>query len=449
LLGKDVFRADLTELSELDNLFAPESAILAAQELAAMAFGAQRTWFLVNGSSCGIIAAIMTVCEPNQHILLPRNIHLSVVSGLIIAGAIPIFINPQYDQDVDITCSITPKDLEIALAQHPQAKAVLVVYPTYNGVCGNLKAICQVTHEHNIPLIVDEAHGAHLNFHDNLPISALTAGADLTIQSTHKTLGSMTQTSMLHIQGNRINIDRLNQALQLVQSTSPSFILLASLDAARQQMAIDGQNLMQQTLELANIARNKIREIPGLSVLELPKIRQPGFFDLDKTRLTVNVKELGITGFTTENFLIEMGIVPEVSSFENVTFIISLGNNELDINALVKVFKKINDIPRCRKYEMSTSNIISKIIFNYQPDNRLVISPREAFFATSEILPLEKTVDRICAENICPYPPGIPILMPGERITKSALDYLQQVQDLGGVITGCLDASCHTLKVVK
>lgn len=449
LLGKDVFRADLTELSELDNLFAPESAILAAQELAAMAFGAQRTWFLVNGSSCGIIAAIMTVCGPNQHILLPRNIHLSVVSGLIIAGAIPIFINPQYDQDVDITCSITPKDLEIALAQHPQAKAVLVVYPTYNGVCGNLKAICQVTHEHNIPLIVDEAHGAHLNFHDNLPISALTAGADLTIQSTHKTLGSMTQTSMLHIQGNRINIDRLNQALQLVQSTSPSFILLASLDAARQQMAIDGQKLMQQTLELANIARNKIREIPGLSVLELPKIRQPGFFDLDKTRLTVNVKELGITGFTTENFLIEMGIVPEVSSFENVTFIISLGNNESDINALVKVFKKINDIPRSRKYEMITSNIISKIIFNYQPDNRLVISPREAFFATSEILPLEKTVDRICAENICPYPPGIPILMPGERITKSALDYLQQVQDLGGVITGCLDASCHTLKVVK
>ncbi|MFM7561100.1 aminotransferase class I/II-fold pyridoxal phosphate-dependent enzyme, partial [Cylindrospermopsis raciborskii] len=282
-----------------------------------------------------------------------------------------------------------------------------------------------------------------------LPISALTAGADLTIQSIHKTLGSMTQTSMLHIQGNRINIDRLNQALQLVQSTSPSFILLASLDAARQQMAIDGQKLMQQTLELANIARNKIREIPGLSVLELPKIRQPGFFDLDKTRLTVNVKELGITGFTAENFLIKMGIVPEVSSFENVTFIISLGNNESDINALVKVFKKINDIPESRKYEMITSNIISKIIFNYQPDNRLGISPREAFFATSEILPLEKTVDRICAENICPYPPGIPILMPGERITKSALDYLQQVQDLGGVITGCLDASCQTLKVVK
>ncbi|NLQ03882.1 aminotransferase class I/II-fold pyridoxal phosphate-dependent enzyme [Cylindrospermopsis raciborskii] len=449
LLGKNVFRADLTELSELDNLFAPESAILAAQELAAMAFGAQRTWFLVNGSSCGIIAAIMTVCEPNQHILLPRNIHSSVVSGLIIAGAIPIFINPQYDQDVDITCSITPKDLQVALAQHPQAKAVLVVYPTYNGVCGNLKAICQVTHEYNIPLIVDEAHGAHFNFYDHLPISALTAGADLTIQSIHKTLGSMTQTSMLHIQGNRINIDRLNQALQLVQSTSPSFILLASLDAARQQMAIDGEKLMQQTLELANIARNKIRDIPGLSILELPKIRQPGFFDLDKTRLTVNVKELGITGFSAEDFLIEMGIVPEVSSFENVTFIISLGNNESDINALVRVFKKINDIPESRKYGMSTSNIISKIIFNYQPNNRLCISPREAFFATSEILPSEKTVDRICAENICPYPPGIPILMPGERITKSALDYLQQVQDLGGVITGCVDTSCHTLKVVK
>jgi arginine/lysine/ornithine decarboxylase len=444
LIGKDVFRADLTELAELDNLFTPESAILAAQELAAAAFGAEKTYFLVNGSTCGIEAAIIATCGINDKIIMPRNVHSSVIYGLILSGAIPIFINPEYDENLDIAHSIKPEDLKATLAQHPDAKAVLMVYPTYYGVCGDLKSIAQITHQYNIPLIVDEAHGAHFHFHPHLPTSALTAGADLTIQSIHKTLGAMTQASMLHIQGNRINIDRLNKGLQLVQSTSPSFILLASLDAARQQMAVNGEILMFQTLQLAEIARIEISKIPGLSVLEIPQINKNGFFDLDKTRLNVNVANLGLTGFVAEDMLNEMGVTPEFSSLQNLTFIISLGNNKSDIAELVQGFKKLTQIPQLTsRYKICKYNNDAII------DHVLCISPREAFFADSETLPLEKTVNRICAENICPYPPGIPVLMPGELITKTALEYLQKIQSSGGFISGCVDSNLQTVKVVK
>ena len=250
-----------------------------------------------------------------EKIILPRNVHSSVISGLILSGAIPIFINPEYDKDLDIAYSITPAAVKAALAKHPDTKAGAIVYPTYNGICGNLQAIAHLTNQYHIPLIVDEAHGAHFHFHPELPTSALTAGADLTVQSIHKTLGAMTQASMLHIQGQRIDIDRVNKALQLVQSTSPSFILLASLDAARQQMAIHGEKLMSQTLQLAQ-AIDKISEISRLSVLQIPQthIKNSGFLDLDKTRLTVNVSQLGLTGFAAEDIMNSMGVTPEFSS---------------------------------------------------------------------------------------------------------------------------------------
>ncbi len=439
LLGKDVFRADLTELAELDNLFKPESVILAAQELAAAAFGAEKTWFLVNGSTCGIEAAILATCRMGEKIIMPRNVHSSVISGLILSGAIPIFIYPEYNEDLDIAYSITPESLKIALAKHPEAKAVLIVYPTYKGVCGDLPAIAHITHQYNIPLIVDEAHGAHFHFHPDLPTSALTAGADLTVQSAHKTLGAMTQASMLHIQGNRIDIDRLNKALQLVQSTSPSFILLASLDAARHQMAIDGKKLLSRTLELANKARNEINQIPGLSIL------QPfGFLKLDQTRLTVNVSQLGITGFTTEDLINEMGVTPEFSSLQNLIFIISIGNTESDIQSLIQALFNLTQVKpltsECRPCKSRNDDVITHI---------MCISPREAFFANSETLPVEKTLERICTEIVCPYPPGIPVLMPGELIKKTALEYLQEIQKMGGFITGCTDETLQTLKVVK
>ncbi|HLO47108.1 MAG TPA: aminotransferase class I/II-fold pyridoxal phosphate-dependent enzyme, partial [Kamptonema sp.] len=337
LLGIAVFRADLPELPELDNLFAPEGVILEAQELAAEAFGGECTWFLANGSTCGIIAAILATCSQGDKIILPRNIHQSAISGLILSGAMPIFVEPEYDAVWDIANSITPSALAIVLEQHPDAKAVMVVYPTYHGVCGNLDAIAQLVHQYNMPLLVDEAHGPHFNFHPELPTPALSAGADLTVQSIHKVLGALTQASMLHVKGDRVDIERLKRALQLVQSTSPSYLLLASLDAARQQMAMHGLELMTKTLLLAETARSRLAKIPGLSVLEL--LNTPGFVALDSTRLTVKVSELGLSGFEADEILNqELGVTAELPMLKHLTFIISLGNTEADIDRLIQAF---------------------------------------------------------------------------------------------------------------
>ncbi|HLP87113.1 MAG TPA: aminotransferase class I/II-fold pyridoxal phosphate-dependent enzyme [Nostocaceae cyanobacterium] len=453
LLGKNVFRADLTELAELDHLFAPEGVILAAQELAAAAFGAEKTWFLVNGSTCGIEAAILATCRMGDKIILPRNVHSSVISGLILSGAMPIFVEPEYDEILDIAHSITPAGVQAALEKHPDAKAVLTVYPTYYGVCGDLEAIAQITHQYHIPLLVDEAHGAHFHFHPDLPTPALVAGADLTVQSIHKTLGAMTQASMLHAQGNRIDFDRVSKALQLVQSTSPSYVLLASLDAARQQVAVYGESLMSQTLQLAQQAQEKINQIPQISTPLFTQPPSPGFLTLDPTRLTVNVADLGLTGFAAEEILDEQfGVTPEFASMFNLTFIISLGNTQSDINKLVQSLENLARIPQIEGYKIPHLTSQYKKC-KYKNDaiitQIMAISPREAFFANSETLALEKTVNRICVEIVCPYPPGIPVLMPGEIITKSALEYLRQVQAVGGFISGCKDSSLETLKVVK
>ncbi|MEH2245904.1 aminotransferase class I/II-fold pyridoxal phosphate-dependent enzyme [Nostoc sp.] len=454
LFGKAVFRADLTELADLDNLFAPQGVIREAQQLAAEAFGASQTWFLVNGSTCGIEAAILATCSTGDKIILPRNVHSSAIAGLILSGAIPIFLNPEYDPVLDIAHSITPNAIEFALQQHPDAKAVLTVYPTYYGVCGDLSAIANITHQYNIPLIVDEAHGAHFAFHPELPTPALAADADLTVQSIHKVLGAMTQASMLHIQGNRIDGDRISKALQLLQSTSPSYLLLASLDAGRQQMALHGKMLMSRTLQLADQARTKISQIPGLSVLEIPSPPyqgglggSSGFMALDKTRLTVTVSGLGLTGFAADEILNEkFAVTAEFASLQHLTFIISLGNTPADIKQLVQGFTTLAKEYRQTNLTLKSQtwdNIVSTV------SHTLHFSPREAFFAVSETLPLAETSDRICAEIVCPYPPGIPMLMPGEVITKLVLDYLQQIQAMGGFISGCADTTLRTIKVVK
>ncbi len=438
--GEKVFKADLPELPELGSLFASDGVVQSAQELAAAAFGASQTWFLVNGSTCGIVAAIMATCGTGDKIILPRNVHQSAIAGLILSGATPIFINPKYDPVLAIAHSITCESLEAALKQHFDAKAVMMVYPTYFGVCGDIEKIACLTYSYNIPLLVDEAHGAHFAFHPNLPISALKAGADLSIQSIHKTLGALTQASMLHVQGDRMDLNRLAKSLELVQSSSPSYLLLASLDAARQQMATEGKQLMSRTLELAANARNQISQIPGLSVLELIH-PTPGFVALDKTRLTVNVSGLGLTGFAADEILVNYGAIAELPSLQNITFIISLGNTNADIEKLVQALKTLATE---HKQVVNEEKVIAP--FNLKP--QLALTPRQAFYAATETLPIEQTCDRICGELVCPYPPGIPVLIPGEIVTTEAIVYLQNIQSLGGYISGCVDSSLKTLKVI-
>jgi len=568
LLGTKVFPADLPELPELDNLFAPDSVIQEAQELAAETFGALHTKFLVNGSTTGIIAGILATCGNGEKIILPRNIHQSVISGLILSGAMPIFIHPEYNSHWDIPLSITPKSIAQTLAKHPDTKAVMIVYPTYHGVCGDIRAIAQQVHKYNIPLLVDEAHGAHFAFHPELPIPALVGGADLTVQSTHKTLGAMTQASMLHIGSDRIDLYRLEQALQILQSSSPSYLLLASLDAARQQMALFGEELMSQTLELAKNARNRISQLSNYWVFELEesgkkkeersltylsrdsdllenevkekieesveifstpnsklptynspllenevqekieesreifskiqvegssknkeersltylsrdsdllengvqeKIEEsgeifstanpqlltpnssienyfnPGFIALDQTRLTIKVSNIGLSGYEADEILHqELGVTCELPSFQNLTFIISLGNTKTDIDQLVTGLVNLSD----RGFANLPTNHRTKFDFQVT-DCSIPVSPRDVFFAQKDCLPIEKSVGYISAELLCPYPPGIPVLIPGEIITENHLQILEQVRALGGIITGCSDPNLKTIKISR
>jgi arginine decarboxylase len=442
--GEAVLGWDLPELPGLDNLQAPTGIIEQAQILAADAFGAERTWFLVNGSTTGVIAAILATCGEGEKIILPRNIHSSAIAGLIHGGAVPVFINPEYDAEWDLTHSITPESVKFALEQHPEAKAVMLVYPTYYGVCGDLAAIAEIVHSYQIPLLVDEAHGAHFGFHQDFPPSALSLGADLTVQSTHKLLGSLTQSAMLHVNSNLIDVEAIGRALRLLQSTSPSYLLLASLDAARQQMALDGAELMTQTIELATIARTRIDRIEGLSVLKL-ETPTPGYKYLDPTRLTVTVTGLNLTGFAADEILTELGVVAELPSLRHLTFIISLGNRQSDIDRLVAAFEQLA-IDRAEDLPLNLISIESLPPISAQ----MAMTPRQADRSPHITLPMlgGSLIGKIGAESICPYPPGIPVLIPGEIITAEAIDYLQQILNLGGELAGCSDPTLETMRIV-
>lgn len=441
LMGETVFRADLPELPELDNLFAPEGVIKEAQTLAASAFGAKQTWFLTNGSTSGIIASILATCGEGDKIILPRNIHQSAIFGLILSGATPIFINPEYNSDFDLCYTLSSRQITDALETHDNVKAVMVVSPTYHGICTNLTEIAKYAHNYSIPLLVDEAHGAHFSFHSQLPLSALQAGADIAIQSTHKVLGAMTQASMLHLQGNLVNPSRISLALPLVQSSSPSYLLLASLDGARQQMAMEGEMLLTNTLNLANIALKEVEKLEYLSILDLIKPTD-SFVDLDKTRLTVNVSKLGLTGYEADEILHQQfGVTCELPSLKNLTFIISIGNKSQDIEKLIDGLKQLKQY---QKFFVDNHSFN----FPFLSLSSLKMTPRQAFWAEKKVVSKDLALNQISGDNICSYPPGIPLIMAGEIITKEALDYLETVINSGGIITGVSDESLNTLKII-
>ncbi|MEO1349802.1 MAG: aminotransferase class I/II-fold pyridoxal phosphate-dependent enzyme [Cyanobacteria bacterium J06635_15] len=446
LVGSAALKADLPELPELDNLFAPEGVIAEAQDLAAAAFGAEQSWFLANGSTCGIEAAVLATCSPGDRILIPRNAHRSVISALVLSGAMPVYLQPVYDPDWDLVGGVDPAAIAMALETHPEIRAVLLVSPTYQGISSDLSAIADIVHAHGIPLLIDAAHGAHFGFHPALPQSALATGADLAVQSTHKTLGALTQAAMVHIQGARIDRDRLSQALQLTQSTSPNYLLLASLDAARQQMAIAGEKLMAQTIELAIATHQKLEQIPGIKVFSLPKDRQnPGFHTSDPTRLTIDVTRLGLSGFNADELLHNIyGVTAELPTLRQLTFIISLGNTPQDIEELVTGFTQL-----AQHHRHSPTPPLPHSPTPFPPSSLPPLSPRDAFFAPTETVSTAQATGRISSELICPYPPGIPLILPGEKITQEAIAALQHINQSGGIITGCTDTSLETWRVVK
>ncbi|GIW22301.1 MAG: lysine decarboxylase [Candidatus Sericytochromatia bacterium] len=445
LLGENVFKIDLTEIPEVDNLHDPDGVIKEAQELTALLYGSDKSFFLVNGSTTGNNVMIMTVCDPGDKIIIPRNIHKSVLGGIILSGAIPIYVPALWDNDLGIYHGIDIDKLEEALINNPDAKGVLLVNPTYYGISLDLKKVIDLIHKYNRPALIDEAHGPHFHFHEDLPISALKAGADMVVQSTHKILSSMTQSSILHLKEGRVNTKRAKNILQLIQSTSPSYVLMASLDVARRQMALHGRELLERTLQLAEDARKRLNKINGIYCFGKEICGSYGVFDIDITKLVINVSKLGISGFHALDILDrKYNIQSEMATLYNVLELVTIGNDKEDLDRLVNAIECISKDETLEK-DLRVNSKAPPV----PSIPKSTMSPREAFFSTTEKVPFYSSIGRICAEIISPYPPGIPILAPGEIINEEIVDYLQLIYEHGAFINGPEDIRLQTIKVVR
>jgi len=442
-VGTNVLSMDVTVFKQVDSLHKPTGVIKAAQELAADAYNTDYTFFSIHGTSGAIQAMIMSVVGPGDKIIIPRNVHKSVTAGIILSGAAPIYMQPEIDSAVGVALNVTPETVEKALEANPDAKAVLIVNPTYYGVSTDIQKIVDIVHSYGIPLIVDEAHGPHLHFNNKLPISAVDAGADICSQSTHKIIGSMTQSSLLHVRKGIVDINRVKTVMSLLQTTSPSYILLASLDAARKQMVFEGEKLLDKTIELANYARKSINNIEGYYCFGEEVLKKKGAYAFDPTKVTITCKDLGLSGYELERILAEKYFIqPEMSDLYNVLCVFSLGDTKETIDKLINALKEISDIQCCsirRKIEIiDVPNI---------PEQML--TPRDAFNSMTVSIPLADSMGQISAEFLMAYPPGIPILCPGEMITKEIIDYVRALKEANLYVQGTEDPEVNYIKVVS
>lgn len=441
-MGERVLAMDLTCLPGLDNICNPRHVILEAEALAAAAYGAEHAFFLVNGTTFGIQAMILAVCRPGDEIIIPRNAHRSAVGGLILSGARPVYIEPEINHDYGISMGVSPEAVERALMEHPGARAVFIISPNYYGTVPPLKAIVDVARKFDVPVLVDEAHGAHLNFHPHLPLSSMEAGADLAAVSTHKLGGSLTQSSLLLAQGDKVNPRHLKAALNLSQTTSPSYILLASLDVARKQMALQGRELLDTTLEISRWIRRELSQIEGLSLMGQEVTAYLGCIALDVTKITVNVQGLGFSGYEMETILRQQyGIQVELSDLYNILLLVSIGDDWLMAGRLVAALR---DIAGLRPL---------KNVVRFCPPlpaiPQMAVLPREAFYGQARSLELEYAEGEISAESITAYPPGIPLICPGEVITREIIDYINLLKREHADLQGPEDPELNTIRVLK
>jgi arginine decarboxylase len=441
-VGENVLSIDVTSgILGLDTICNPLGVIREAENLAALAFGADYAHFLVNGTTSGIQAMILSVAGPGDEIIIPRNAHRSVVGGLILSGVHPVYIKPVIDDYMGIAMGVTPESVRRALVEHPNAKAVFVINPTYYGVASDLEKIVAIAHSFGKPVIVDEAHGAHLAFHPDLPLSAMEAGADMSAASIHKLVGSMTQSSILLVKSDLIDNRRVKGALNLTQTTSPSYPLLASLDVARKQIALNGRQLLNRTIKLSEKARKQLNDIKSIYVMGHDVDRTEGCFAYDPTKLAINVREIGLSGFETEKLLkYEYHIQMELSDLYNVLAVGTIGDNEDSMNTLIAAIKDI-----AQNY--SRKNVV-KITSELPENQEMVVSPRFAFYNEKRVIPLEEAEGEISTEMLMAYPPGIPILCPGERITKEVIDYAKALNSEGCHLQGTEDPDARSIKVL-
>lgn len=451
-VGDNVLAIDLTQVLGLDDLLQPREALLEAELLAADAYGADRSFFLINGSTSGNQAMMMAALNPGEKLLVPRNAHKSCVGALVMSGAIPVYMQPEVDEALHMDHTVTPKTVRETLDRHPDAKAVFIVSPTYYGATADLVAIERIVHERGKLLLVDEAWGPHLHFHPALPPSATSIGADLVVNSTHKMLAAMSQASMLHQIGERVDPDRLRAVLRMFLSTSPNLVMVASLDVARMQMATEGAALLSHVIELSNQTRVRLNEIKDVYCFGSELVGRPGVADFDPTKITVTVKNLGYTGYEANEILrFRYNVQCELADLFNVLALFTIGT---DAAAAEKLIHGVRELAReDRPVDIfAPSGVLERRLntgtYGFPPVPEMEMTPREAFLAATEKVRMRESIGRICAEVITPYPPGIPIIAPGERFTKEVIDYLQLEVRAGVHMQGPADPELKTVRVV-
>ena len=451
--GDNICAIDLTPMPGIDDLLQPTESIKEAQELAAEAYGADHTFFLINGSTSGNQCMMMTAVNPGDKIAVPRNSHKSMLGGLVMSGAHPIYMQPAVDQEMHMDHTVTPETVERTLAEHPEVKAVYLVSPTYYGVAADLVEIERIAHDAGKLLLVDEAWGPHFNFHPALPVSATQARADMCINSTHKMLAAFSQCAMLHQIGDRVRVDRLKAVLKMFLSTSPNLPMVASLDVARKQMAIEGAALLSNTIELAEDTRRRLNAIDGVYCFGEELQGRPGVYDLDPTKMAVRVTGLGYTGYEASEILRRRyNIQVELADLFNVVALFTIGTTRDAADRFVTAFKEMaRDDRPVDMY--APSGILEQRLkrgsYHLPEIPPMRMLPREAFLADTEFVKFRESKGRICAETISPYPPGIPVLSPGEEITAQMIDYLRLELKAGVRIQGPYDDELKIIRVVR
>ncbi len=439
-VGRKVMQMDVNGMEDLDNACNPIGVIMESERLCAQAFGAQNAYFLVNGTTAGVQAMMLSTCEPGDEIIMPRNAHKSTIGGLILSGAVPVYIQPEINEVYGIAGGITEDAIKKAVKEHPHAKAIFVINPTYYGMASDLKSIVRIAHRHNMAVLADEAHGAHMSFHDDFPLTAMEVGADMSAVSLHKTGGSMTQSSVLLTRGNLVTPEVVKQVINLTYTTSASYVLMSSLDSARKQLALRGADMLEHVLELARWARDEINKIEGYCAFGRELIGTPGCYDFDETKLSINVMKLGFTGYEMEQKLRkEYNIQIEMSDLYNILAIVSLGDTKEDIQALINALKDIAQKTETREIKNSTRTPLKP---------KLIVSPRDAFYSHKKSVLLSEAAGEISGEMIMAYPPGIPVVCPGEKISKDMIDYVRILKEEHCQLQGTADPYVDYIRVL-
>lgn len=439
LLGEKCVSLDVNSMKPLDNLCHPMSVIKEAEELTAEAFGADHAFFMVGGTTSSVQSMVMSACRAGDKIILPRNVHKSVINALVLNGAVPVYVNPEVDHKLGISLGMELSQVEQAIIENPDAVCVLVNNPTYYGICSDLKSIVKLAHSKNMLVLVDEAHGTHLYFGKDLPITAMEAGADMAAVSMHKSGGSLTQSSLLLV-NKSVNWEYVSQIINLTQTTSASYLLLSSLDISRRNLALRGEESFEKVKEMAEYAREEINAIGGYYAYGKEMVNGASIFDFDVTKLSIYTRGIGLAGIEVYDLLRdEYDIQIEFGDISNILAYISIGDRIQDIERLVGALADIKRLYAKDPKDMLSSEYIAPIVS---------VSPQKAFYADKISLPIRETAGRICSEFVMCYPPGIPILAPGEIITEQIIEYIIYAMEKGCSMQGTEDPYMEYLKVL-